>query len=130
MIVALTKGLAISLVAMFTIIFFRVAFRWSENVDTKPTNLHMVGKWWRLTWAVLAIGVVPPTLAHWSYIETPQFLEFHTRVALTLAGLVLLNIGACLAETAFHLNRGQHYREAAHVWLIPIAFLTYSMVKV
>lgn len=129
MIVAVTKGLAVSLVAMSTIILFRVVFRWSENVDTRPANMDKVGIWWRLTWAMLALGVVPPTLAHWSYIGSPQFLEFHTRVVLTLIGLVLLNAGACLAEMAFHFNRGQRFWEAAHVLFIPVAFLAVSMVQ-
>lgn len=128
MILALTNGLCMSLLALFAALFLRVAFRWREDVLSVPADPASVGNWWRFTWAIVALGVMPPTLAHMSYTAVPQFFDFPTRVALTLIGLVLLNIAGCLADMGFTLNRGAKLGAALPIWAIPVAFITYAMV--
>lgn len=128
MMLALTNGLCVSLVALMTVLFMRVAFRWREDVEAVVTDMARVGNWWRATWAVLALGMMPPVLAHMSYAATPRFLDFGTRIALTLAGLVLLNIAGCMADMGFTFNRGGSMKAALPIAVIPIAFTALAMV--
>lgn len=128
MLAAATQGLSVSLVVLFLAIFGRVVFRWRDEEELRPVDPERSGKWWRATWAVLALGIMPPVLAHMSYVATPQFFDFSTRVSLTLVGLVLLNAAGCMAEMGFNLNRGERPAAAAPFWALPLAFLLFAMV--
>jgi len=128
MLLAATKGLSVSLVVLFLAIFARVAFRWSDGEDLTPPDPVRAGKWWRITWGVLALGIMPPVLAHLSYVSTPQFFDFETRVALTFGGLVLLNVAGCLAEIGFNFNRGHPLAAAVPFWSLPVGFLLLAVV--
>lgn len=127
--IAATLGLSVSLVAIFSALFFRVALRWHDNADMALTDPARMGAWWRVTWAVLCVGMVPPVIAHLSYVSSPQFLDFPSRVALTLVGLVLLNTAGCMAEMGFNLNRGLRLSAALPIAVLPVAFVIFSMVR-
>lgn len=126
--IAVTLGLSVSLVAIYTALFFRVALRWHDGADMSPTDPSKSGVWWRMTWAVLCVGLMPPVVAHLAYISTPQFLDFNSRVALTLSGLVLLNVAGCMAEMGFNLNRGLRLSAALPILVLPAAFVAFAMV--
>lgn len=124
-----TLGLSASMVAVFSALFFRVAFRWHDNADMAPTNPTRMGAWWRATWAVMCLGQLPPIGAHISYVSVPQFLDFDTRVALTLSGLVLLNVAGCMADMGFNFNRGLRLSASFPIIILPVAFVAFAMVR-
>lgn len=127
--IAATLGLSASLVAVFSALFFRVVLRWHDNADMAPTGPTAMGAWWRLTWAVLCVGLLPPILAHLSYVSSPQFLNFNSRVALSLGGLVLLNLAGCMAQIGFDRNRGLRFSAAWPIVILPFAFVAFAMVR-
>lgn len=126
--IAATLGLAASLVAVFSALFFRVALRWHDNADMAPTDPARMGVWWRLTWAMLCVGLMPPILAHISYVKATPFFDFDIRVGLTLAGMVILNMAGCMADIGFNLNRGQKPLESSSILLVLVAFVALAMV--
>lgn len=121
-------GLWFSAALLYFKLLFHVVFHWENQNEYKFDQAVSLSRIWRASYATHILGFLLFSTSALSVLNHPVVLSDMVTTWASLLGLVFLNLGAMIAQTAFCVSHGTKFRVILAVLPIPVAFSVMSLM--